>query len=1198
MPLNIDTFSQLAKSSFFSSRDISVSGEGKKATAKLGNFLMSQGAVKNDATMAAFKSALENEYGVFGANVFDTVLGSRQEMHKSLRACDVKKVLSSLPQIRENRFVSEVNRQLDTSPRMMELPKKTTDAIRGEIAKNVLKGVDLSQCKTVADISQAAQKRIDAAIERVRDKFGSFNTSDLGPRTQLDDAATRPTDATGLRNLGKAQNLGKTFEKGETSVADLIKRGLAGEGMRVNRSETNPVILAKLKSNGVEPGFICRNDWSMDDTRGLMADISSEENMYVLDDLKANNPAFAAKCEGKTVREQIMLAGRVHPAGIAAVAEFALQDAAKAVTAGVDGHVPSGYQFKALAEGLKGHFGKEDIKRIADGTANAALLKEAKLYLFPQIRDAVMNIGPNDDYYNFSPIFKHYSERSIVKLDYNEGDKFSKGDAASAGTFMRPERILNTRKPVLGQIYRFQTRQSADDISAGAVTEALANDLTRIAGVPAQELEIVRGEYSDGHPKIMLAAKFAAGYKDMEAGMLKDGRAVPGKDAHGNPLPDPEPLGKYKAFFLLTADRDGVGKRGQNKGFINGKFFAIDPGHSLEGNGKYLKISDDFSFKDTYGRSSKPRFNNFSVFDDDTRFAKLSGLVNLRETAKSGAFEKLFNDYKAAFNPEADGLSDDEIAMRTKICAEIDKKKAEFDTQLKRLLGIGGMQLELYDDLAADGPAMQEKAINTISHLEMLTSPTTWTSKHGEVALKHLEVKPETRVPWRAYAEGDSIEFHCDKPLDASLVKMLEGMAENSGAVYTCDAAGVSRITVPKADAERFFAIFSEENVQKMTHPDEYVARMSGEDSLKVAKDYAPAEYRPVQPAGVPPLAENQLPAHIDLIDHEGQMVSYPKIHYKHFAGAEGADAPRTVEQLQAFLQARLRRGGEILDAVLSGKLHRFEPSDENIVSVTHALHAAALRKGQYMYRGAFSVRDPDGYLARWLDMSDKIYPRASTHAEPYHSMIVDGHRNEARGFDMTDGHRGFLNGMRTMHYFTIPDTDHLKNDGGSGPKRRLYLKCETYGVFVNKISSENAKASLTPDMQKRGYKFGDLLESIAHGASLINSRWTPKEAPGIQKENLLTVQKMAIDKAVKNLEDAGMKPLADKLVSRGVKTGAGIRQLLDNIAEMYDFMPGSAQNRAVAGQILDELIGDIAQIGENLPGDVQKRMGNEIMID
>ena len=121
----------------------------------------------------------------------------------------------------------------------------------------------------------------------------------------------------------------------------------------------------------------------------------------------------------------------------------------------------------------------------------------------------------------------------------------------------------------------------------------------------------MRGKYSDGHPKIMLSAKFATGYKDMEAGMLKDGRVVPPKDAPADL--EMEPLGKYKAFFLVTADRDGVGSRGQNKGFINGKFFAIDPGHSLEGNGKYLDVSDDLSFKDTYGRSTKPRFKNFSV---------------------------------------------------------------------------------------------------------------------------------------------------------------------------------------------------------------------------------------------------------------------------------------------------------------------------------------------------------------------------------------------------------------------------------------------------------------------------------------------------------------------------------------------------------------------------------------------------------
>ena len=81
----------------------------------------------------------------------------------------------------------------------------------------------------------------------------------------------------------------------------------------------------------------------------------------------------------------------------------------------------------------------------------------------------------------------------------------------------------------------------------------------------------------------------------MEAGFIKDGRIVPPK---GQSV---EKLGKYKAFFLVTADRDAGGRRGPNKGFANGTFFAIDPGHSLEGNAKYLKISDDLSFTDTYG---------------------------------------------------------------------------------------------------------------------------------------------------------------------------------------------------------------------------------------------------------------------------------------------------------------------------------------------------------------------------------------------------------------------------------------------------------------------------------------------------------------------------------------------------------------------------------------------------------------------
>ena len=812
MSLTVNSFREIAQTAWVTSRDIAVTGEGEKATARLGNYIFSQGTKTNDATMAAFKAALEKEYGVFGIHAFDTVLGARQQLHKSLRASDVTATLSKLETVKYIRYIDELSRQLDTSPKFRELSDGMRALIRKAITENPLVGGDLKLCETPADLVKKASARIDGAIQSAKNFVEEKQRSDpgydvdtdlhvLGDRHETETAA-KATEPTGLRRLTNV------FKGSETSIEDQIKRGFLGAGMRINRSSTNPMILEKLKTNGVEPGFIYRNDWSKDDTSGFMADINSKASLDALKELKDKDPAFAGRCAGKSVREQILLAGRAHPAGMAAAAELLVQEAAKLVQeasrssieeVAKDRDPPVPDAVKSLAKAIQAHFGNPNdiamLARMDDKAGSKAALREAKRELFTDIRDAVMSVGPkNADgtdcaLYAKTPIFKHFSDRAIVKLDYNESTKFSSGDSAHAGTFMRPERVVIGRK--MGQYYRFTSRQSADKISTGAVTEALANDLTRLAGVPAQELEIVRGQYSDGHPKIMLAAKFAEGYKDMEAGMIKDGRAVPpppGKD--GVPGADPEPLGKYKAFFLLTADRDGVGKRGQNKGFINGKFFAIDPGHSLEGNGKYLDIADDFSFKDTYGSSSKPRFNNFSVFDDDTRFAKLSGLLELREMAKSGVFEKLFDDYLAAFNPNEKGIGPAEKALREKITAEIKEKKAEFDQQLGRLLKIGDVQLRLFDDLAERGHAVQEKAINTISHLEMLTSPTTWVSKKGQVALTHLEVRPETRIPWRAEAVGNDIIYHCDKPLDGSTVKLLANLAQNAGVRYEYDNWG------------------------------------------------------------------------------------------------------------------------------------------------------------------------------------------------------------------------------------------------------------------------------------------------------------------------------------------------------------------------------------------------------------------------
>lgn len=67
-------------------------------------------------------------------------------------------------------------------------------------------------------------------------------------------------------------------------------------------------------------------------------------------------------------------------------------------------------------------------------------------------------------------------------------------------------------------------------------------------------------------------------------------------------------------------------------------------------------------------------------------------------------------------------------------------------------------------------------------------------------------------------------------------------------------------------------------------------------------------------------------------------------------------------------------------------------PTRENIVSLTYAFHAAALRKGEYMYRGSFSIEDKDGSIARWLDRAEDVYLRTLTQAKTYQSLRVDGH--------------------------------------------------------------------------------------------------------------------------------------------------------------------------------------------------------------
>lgn len=687
----------------------------------------------NQRTMAAFRNCLSNEYGVFGEHAFDAVLGARADVGKTLRAKDIASVMRVLNPtdtgaVRQTmiaaRFANEAGRQVETNPRVVAA--NVMGAVKARLNESFENDVVFSRavrrCTTQAALSQLIEDKINAILD--------MGTGAGARRPLAADAAPPQPAAAPAANaaapqvpLGLQALDGDTFGGAETSVEDRVRAGAFGAGMRVNENGVR-YVFEKLKTSGVEPGFIVRRDWTVDDTQTMMTDGTDLDQV------------------AREVLEQRL---------------------GRPLTA------------------------QDDVRAL-------------KSRHFVAIRDAVL-AGAGQ--------VTRLTERHIVKLDYNENDRRFRHGAAHIGKFRLPVRNAIKGGAVKGAFFRAFRLTTANEASAGAVAEALANDLTRAMGVPTQELSLVKGRYSDGHEKFMLVSKFAHGYKDFDGNFLRDGRLVPGRDAAGN-VEQPEDIGRYKAMFLLLADRDAVGSHGQNKGLVNGNFFAIDPGHSLEGNGAALEIHDDFSFKDTKGSAFEKRFLNFSVFDDSNRSEKLKGLVAIRDAFVRGDFARTFDAYAARF-PEA---GDGDPALRAAVRGRIREMREEFTAQYQRLMGVFGGQLAVYDHFLALTPgddATACKVIDAVENLERLTSPTVATSKHGEVPLRHLEVTPETRVPWKVrVADGGAAVFACDRLPDARR-PLLANLLQRAGVTdVATDAGGAFTFTVPPANLAAFLGSFTE----------------------------------------------------------------------------------------------------------------------------------------------------------------------------------------------------------------------------------------------------------------------------------------------------------------------------------------------------------------------------------------------------
>ena len=829
MPITLNDFLLKANTTRFDSRDIVVNDINNAQRVKHGNLIFSTGQKLNDATMKAFKAALQQQYGVFGLHAFDTVVGTRAQLHKSLRACDIKAVVSQMETLKQKRFTNELERQMTNSPHFLELHNLVRTAVKDIVRQEMTKHtVALTQCQTHDDIAKLANQTLLIAIQKAKMDPDVGNVADIGI-SQLQHGEEQPMDGVPM-GLSRIHGTKATYGKRATSVEDHVKKGTIGAGMRVNLSKSSrPVIFEALKTNGVEPGFIYHNDWSLKDTRALLINTHSQKTMNSINNFIAKSPKLTTQAQGKTYLEKGLLVGRAHPASVAFAAEYVLSKELDKL--GQNPQLDS-----PLIKSIKLHFG-DNVQKTdffpADGSMPSpqqrANLEKLKKDCFVQIRDAVMTYGKTQKEIDPNaklPVFTHFTDRHILKLDYNENDRTSIKDAPSSAQFRLPERVSIKGGTIKGHFYRKYRLTTADKASVGAVSEALANDLTRLLGVPAQDLTLVRGQYSDGHPKIMLESKFAEGYKDLDGIYIEDGHIKAEVNA--------APLGKFKAIFLALADRDAVGSHGQNKGFIGNPndpnqiktFFAIDPGHSLEGNGKDLEIHDNLSFIDRGGGVLQKRFLNYSIFDDDTRFHKLEGVLKLRELRDSGAITKLFLDYGKAFNPQEQGISEAEKSIREEIITNLTAMQNEFIAQIDKIPTACADQLKLYDDLAGN-PDLQKNAIETIENLEKLTSKTTWKSEHGKVELKHLSVIEETRIPWTAKKVGNTLVYTSRKPIPQDRqfhLNMLNTLIPQSQLEF--DPEGKASFTVPIGhQSDLFFDIFDETKAIQLTHLEEAADR-------------------------------------------------------------------------------------------------------------------------------------------------------------------------------------------------------------------------------------------------------------------------------------------------------------------------------------------------------------------------------------
>ena len=486
------------------------------------------------------------------------------------------------------------------------------------------------------------------------------------------------------------------------NVEDKVKDGSLRQGDILGEFE-----FVRLKQKGVEPGFEAHMAWQPAHTQTMLTQGTP---------LNAQAGAFL-----KTALE----GGHLPPAG--AVAHGSLRE-----MSALENDIRAKAAAFLQAQGAAPAGG--DLTRGLDAATERALMNslmndaDIQFHLKEHVRQ-------NNAY--FTDI--HY-----VKMDYAESDK----------TLVR-HRVRIPMRTAKGVFHRAFTAKTRLEANQAALKETLATDLMQAMGIESQKARLVPGKYADGSLKLMVEAEHmsmldAAGqklsFRDF-AGNLRDGILT--RPVAGGPARESDPVvegwGRNKILFLMMADRDAIGSRGDNKGRMGDTFAAIDPGHSLEGFMSFRNVHSDFSFDQPSNRNM--RFKNFSMFDDSSYMEKMQGVRQLADMRKNGADMRVFDSYAAWLRDELNGQrSPAEKEELSGMLRRVENMKTSFIARRDYILDeVFGERLRFLD---ARPPVLE-----ALDALEKLTSPTRMTSPSGEVRLRHPQLAGD-RQEWHIREDG------------------------------------------------------------------------------------------------------------------------------------------------------------------------------------------------------------------------------------------------------------------------------------------------------------------------------------------------------------------------------------------------------------------------------------------------------------